>query len=77
MLEFTLIAIALIVLIVAGIFLTREYKKNDMIDTKVKLIDETDKEIVFESKYDEITYLYKSGSIDEEEYKNQIKNCIN
>lgn len=71
MVSIILFVTACIVLVVAGILLAKSYKKEEKVDIT------ENKEQNFNTKYDELTYLYKSGAIKEEEYKNQMKNLIN
>lgn len=71
MLEFILVAAALGILLIAGILLAKGYKKEQ----KTEYSDEN--KSVFDTKYDEVVYLYKSGAINEDEYKQQMKNIIN
>lgn len=71
MLEFILVAAALGILLIAGILLAKGHKKEQ----KTEYSDEN--KSVFDTKYDEVVYLYKSGAINEDEYKQQMKNIIN
>lgn len=75
MLSIVLFVVACLVLIVAGILLAKGYKKETkQLDTG---LDMEHQEKIFNTKYDELTYLYRSGTIKEEEYKSQLKNLIN
>ncbi len=74
MINIILVAIAVVCLIVAGLLLAKGHKKEEIVETDV---DKAIKEQTFNTKYDEINHLYKSGAIKEDEYKNQMKNIIN
>lgn len=72
MLEIALVAVAVLFVVITGILL----KKEHSVDKNKKIVNQN-KAVNFETKYDEITFLYKTGAIDEDEYKSQIKNYIN
>lgn len=72
MLEIVLVVTAVLIVVITGILL----RKENHID-KNKKVKNQDKSVSFETKYEEITFLYKTGAIDEDEYKSQIKNYIN
>ena len=72
MVSIRLFITACVVLIAAAFLLAKSHKK----ESKIQFPKEQ-KEQSFNTKYDELVYLYKSGAIKEEEYKNQMKNIIN
>ncbi len=74
MLNIILFSVSLLVLAAAAIFLAKGHTKEHTKEKEFK-IDMNEK--IFNTKYDEITYLYQNGVIKEEEYKNQMKNIIN
>lgn len=72
MFEIVLVAAAVLIVVITGVLLKKEHSIDK--DKKVKA---QNKPVNFETKYEEITFLYKTGAIDEDEYKSQIKNYIN
>lgn len=72
MVSIILFITACVVLLVAAVLLAKGHKK----ESKIKPPKEQ-KEQSFNTKYDELVHLYKSGAIKEEEYKSQMKNIIN
>lgn len=72
MISIILFITACVVLLLAAFLLAKGYKKENKIQ-----VPKEQKEQTFNTKYDELVYLYKSGAIKEEEYKNQMKNIIN
>ncbi len=72
MISIILFITACVVLLLAAFLLAKGYKKENKIQASKE-----QKEQTFNTKYDELVYLYKSGAIKEEEYKNQMKNIIN
>ncbi len=72
MISLILFITACVVLLLAAFLLAKGYKKENKIQ-----VPKEQKEQTFNTKYDELVYLYKSGAIKEEEYKNQMKNIIN
>lgn len=72
MVSIILFVTACVVLLAAAILLAKGHKKENKIQ-----MPKEQKEHTFNTKYDELVYLYKSGAIKEEEYKNQMKNIIN
>ena len=93
MLEIILVGSAVLILVLAGVFLARGYKKdkknnniNNINNSDIKNIKDQENlktddfqtnSRLFETKYDELVFLYKTGAINEEEYNEQIKNVIN
>ena len=75
MVSIILFVTACIVLVAAAVLLAKGHKK----ESKIQLPKEQkeQKEQTFNTKYDELVHLYKSGAIKEEEYKSQMKNIIN
>ncbi len=75
--EILLICSAIIVLLIAGATLTHTKNK------KVKVTTNNKKEHIFifenrnELKYEELSYLYTSGKLSEEEYRQEIKSIVN
>ena len=72
MVSIVLFITACVVLLAAAVLLAKSHKKESKIQPPKE-----QKEQAFNTKYDELVYLYKSGAIKEEEYKSQIKNIIN
>lgn len=52
-----------------------EYLKNKR--NKKNTFSENPNSRLFDTKYEEIIFLYKTGAINEDEYKKQVKNIIN
>lgn len=72
MVSIILFITACVVLLVAAVLLAKGHKKESKIQPPKE-----QKEQSFNTKYDELVHLYKSGAIKEEEYKSQMKNIIN
>lgn len=72
MVSIILFVTACIVLVAAAVLLAKGHKKEIKIQLPKEQKDQT-----FNTKYDELVHLYKSGAIKEEEYKSQMKNIIN
>lgn len=72
MVSIILFVTACVVLVAAAVLLAKSHKKESKIQPPKE-----HKEQAFNTKYDELVYLYKSGVIKEEEYKSQMKNIIN
>lgn len=72
MVSIILFITACVVLLAAAFLLAKGHEK----EKNVQQVKEQ-KEQTFNTKYDELVYLYKSGAIKEEEYKSQMKNIIN
>lgn len=72
MVSIILFVTACVVLVAAAVLLAKSHKKESKIQPPKE-----QKEQAFNTKYDELVYLYKSGAIKEEEYKSQMKNIIN
>ncbi len=70
MLAIIMLSAALLILVAAGVVLAVT-RKND---APMRIRKE---ETEFETKYDEVKYLYESGRISGEEYERQMKNIIN
>ena len=66
MVSIILFVTACVVLVAAAVLLAKSHKKESKIQPPKE-----QKEQAFNTKYDELVYLYKSGAIKEEEYKNK------
>ncbi len=74
MVSIILFITACAVLIIAGILLAKGHKKEN--NTYINIPQQKEEQF-FNTKYDELNYLYKSGAIKKDEYKSQMKNIIN
>ena len=72
MVSIILFITACVVLLAASVLLAKGHKKESKIQPPKE-----QKEQAFNTKYDELVHLYKSGAIKEEEYRSQMKNIIN
>ena len=72
MVSIILLITACVVLLAAAVLLAKGHKKESKIQPPKEQEEQS-----FNTKYDELVHLYKSGAIKEEEYKSQMKNIIN
>lgn len=71
MLAISILSIAVLILVISGVILAFSKKDNLYINKNQKA------EVEFETKYDEVKYMYEKGLITNEEYEKQMKNIIN
>ena len=72
MTELIILMVALCVLVIAGVILSLNSKNNDKY-----VVPSCEKPLDFESKYDEVVFLYKSGKITKDEYQKRMMYIIN
>ncbi len=72
MLAIIMLSAAVLILVVAGAVLAFSKKDNIINHKNVKSTD-----IEFETKYDEVKYMYEKGLISSAEYEKQMKHIIN
>lgn len=70
MLAVVMLSIALLVLVISGVILAFSHKERPQESSKDNIVE-------FETKYDEIKYLYENGKISAEDYQKQMKYIIN